>query len=1200
MKSQLEPSYLRYIYDGLVKGSIHPENAAELPNGLIGLYEEAFDERQPVHKRQKLLERFAIWALLKKEVSVAFVAEVLGESEDQIQDFIATYSAWFNSPESGKYQLYHERLKVYLLQKLSEGELHLLHEKLISRLEKAIEEQKADEFEWYGLEFLTQHYAVNAILKGSGSKLIDLAYNQNHWQRQLKISKGYIWTKSGLHSVMNWASKYNDDEVIECGLQLVDLHNQEQNAAPQIVSLVAEGDFDSALKRIEQFGGNDKEGLQRKFILYMLCLMELTLLESKIKPFRREGIEKILKHLDEQLPVDHSVLNWGEFFSSYLVFQLADRWNELALDYLIVYKRTDHWDNDWIQEKGPLSDLQLELMLNCIGFIRDESTKIDLLFVISKELAKQGKIEDAFKSIHGIIDESFKSKALHSILIEIAVKGQLEECIAFANSITNESVKSSVLKDISIELAHYGRIEEAIECLGGISDKLDKSYAIENISIKLAKNGKLKEAIKYAQGINDARARISALSEISIELNKKGRSKVAQSVLQIAWDIAEGISDKSVKSRALCKVATKLSKQEKIQEAIICARGIHSNKYKSIAFLAISQDVARKKHIDEATAILNEALENARRIDAEQLRIKLITTISEEFFEQGKFEDSELLLQEAIQYGQSIRNNLFKNEILKQISIELALKGKFEKSIQFTHALTIESDRISILACISTEMAKQKKFKEAEYTMQEAIKNVKSLSIGRLRDTAVMKICRELANQDQLGNMAFFALYSLGSTQGMSSKRIQSCYIADISSHFAKLGRVDNVDICIQHIPDNTLKNRALNVLSNEMVKQGEFEVAIGWAQKISSNYDKNGALESIYIEIAKRGDYEMAIEGASRIMDESKKINAIIAISTELNTYNRLLESQQLINVAYEYIHNISGISEQFWKCTSLTIISKELTKQKRTKQAECAIEEAIFYARNIEHDEFTKSELLYNIALEIFLQGRTENSLSIARELGNFWKSKTLAEISTFLWLQGKKQESETYLKEAYVSALDIRNERDKNKALIHFSCELAKQGKIDNAFQLARNIGSNSALKFITRELANKGDCQYAETVSLKIDQRDQFFICWKEIASHNCNENDWPISLQLVHQFQNVETKRCYLEGFADSIGIVYCRKGMICSTLNYYLNDIESMNILLQKHALFELFVGNAKQDKINRFNSTLNIKWAIDIKNELN
>ena len=163
----LEPTYLRYIYDGLIKGSIHLENAAELPEGLIGLYEEAFDERQPVTKRQQLLERFAIWALLKKEVSAEFVAEVLEQPVEEIQDFISTYSAWFNSPESGKYQLYHERLKVYLLQKLSEQEIYTLHEKLISRLEKSIVEQKADEFEWYGLEFIATHLIIHSILNSS-------------------------------------------------------------------------------------------------------------------------------------------------------------------------------------------------------------------------------------------------------------------------------------------------------------------------------------------------------------------------------------------------------------------------------------------------------------------------------------------------------------------------------------------------------------------------------------------------------------------------------------------------------------------------------------------------------------------------------------------------------------------------------------------------------------------------------------------------------------------------------------------------------------------------------------------------------------------------------------------------------------------------------------------------------------------------
>jgi hypothetical protein len=95
---QVEPTYLRYIHDGLVSGIIHPDNAAELPEGIIGLYENAFDDCTSVIERQKLLRRYAIWALLKKAMSAAFVADVLGETELQIQEFIYNNSAWFNSP----------------------------------------------------------------------------------------------------------------------------------------------------------------------------------------------------------------------------------------------------------------------------------------------------------------------------------------------------------------------------------------------------------------------------------------------------------------------------------------------------------------------------------------------------------------------------------------------------------------------------------------------------------------------------------------------------------------------------------------------------------------------------------------------------------------------------------------------------------------------------------------------------------------------------------------------------------------------------------------------------------------------------------------------------------------------------------------------------------------------------------------------
>jgi hypothetical protein len=44
----LDSTYLRYIYDNLIKGIVHPENTPELPNGLIGLYEEVFEEHVPV------------------------------------------------------------------------------------------------------------------------------------------------------------------------------------------------------------------------------------------------------------------------------------------------------------------------------------------------------------------------------------------------------------------------------------------------------------------------------------------------------------------------------------------------------------------------------------------------------------------------------------------------------------------------------------------------------------------------------------------------------------------------------------------------------------------------------------------------------------------------------------------------------------------------------------------------------------------------------------------------------------------------------------------------------------------------------------------------------------------------------------------------------------------------------------------------
>jgi hypothetical protein len=580
----LDPSYLRYIYDGLDKGALHPDNEAALPEGLIGLYEDAFSESKSVPERQKILETFAIWALLKREVSAQFVAEILKVPTQEIVDFIATYSSWFVSPESGKYQLYHERLKVYLLQKLSDQEIQIIDNKLISRLELAIAEQKEDEFELYGLKFLSIHYFSPAMIYGNGTKLIALSYDQSHWQRQQRLSKGFEWTKKGLRHVMNWASKFNDEEVIECGLQMLDLHQQEQNDAPQIVTLVAEGDIETALKRIEAFGGMDKEGLRRKFILYMLCLMELTLLDSEDKPFRKETIEKILKHFGENIPTNHSILNWNDFFPSYLVFLMACECAELGLDYLIVYDYAKGLEFDWIDDAARLNfneeillEITNKLALNNAKQenqnIQEKGIKIDsrsFLYshhqsdleriqfqksqkLIAIEIARKGKINKALqyveKNVTGWFQEVEKIEALTKISTEFYYQKKWGVVNSILSHVESKIIGSQkdvekilMIKEYTEELTKQRDFRRVIDVMHFFiaaqsitqPDKYDMMDNLINLYNVAGQKGEFNQAISFAVLIPDDEIRQNELLQLYRTLLKEQKFIEAKRVLEIA------------------------------------------------------------------------------------------------------------------------------------------------------------------------------------------------------------------------------------------------------------------------------------------------------------------------------------------------------------------------------------------------------------------------------------------------------------------------------------------------------------------------------------------------------------------------------------------------------------------------------------------------------------------------------------------
>jgi hypothetical protein len=515
----LDPSYIRSIRDGIINGNIEANNIEALPDGLAGLYDqELFPPTMKWKDRKETLHFFLVFAIAQKEISADFVSNILGEewckvladeketTEDKrlkkVNDLVQLHSKRFSSAGGGKYRLYHERFRVYVLQKVSEEDIDQFNHKFIELCKTALNlnsEKDIPEKESYALEFISTHFFISAMQgekeclnKEQAAALKKYAYDQQFWERQVKASKGFEWSKKMLGEMMSWASKFDDEEVIECALNKVDLYHQEQNDAPRIVQLVADGVVEIALDRIGAFGGDDQVSLQRKFILYMLCLMELTLLESKDKEHANSGIEKLLKHLDENLPVNHSILNWGDFFPSYLIFQLTEKWEQLRLDSVILYKRTDERSleiakNTEIRHEGLLTLESIHygpsITANIITSLHlDSRHKIDVINnqIIFQNYRIDKELELLFFETYNDLDSYHQQLFINEIskyLVRFEGTKLIEKCqlIKFKFNNAGQSVFSLLLNSLLPDL-FSSRKKDIVLLLNKLLFSLKSSY----------------------------------------------------------------------------------------------------------------------------------------------------------------------------------------------------------------------------------------------------------------------------------------------------------------------------------------------------------------------------------------------------------------------------------------------------------------------------------------------------------------------------------------------------------------------------------------------------------------------------------------------------------------------------------------------------------------------------------------------------
>ncbi len=1173
-RSQGNPLYLKLLCDAIENGRIGINDINALPKEIDEYYKAILQRyAQDVVDGDALLAGLYTFAAAKDYLTMSHLGLIKHLGSAAVQRIGSTLKeVLYENPlteEVLDYQLFHESFREYLVKEKAK-EVREASDRIIDFC-ATWKELEGNWEQRYALE----HYAAHLFESKRAQHhkvLMDLMYNEEYAGEQIKTLKSFDSSNRLFQLALLKASELKKEaHALEAALCLVDLKYEEANDAQQVLAMVANNEIDLALKRIESFGGADKDGVKRRFILYMLCLMELTLLDSKDKPFRKGGIEKLLNHLDEQIPSDKSIINWDAFFPSYTMFLMACEWADLGLNFLIVYKRTTYLDIDWLPEKGPYNDLQFEVLLECASGISDDSAKISALKDISTELAKQGKVDEA---------------------------------LACASGISDDYLKRSPLKDISTELAKQGKVDEALACASGISDDYWKSSALKDISTELAKQGKveegasaMQEALGCARGISDDYWKSSALKDISTELAKQGKIDKGASAMQEALGCASGISDDYWKSSALKDISTELAKQGKVDEALACASGISDDSAKSSALKDISTELAKQGKVEECVSVMQEALGCARGISHGNWKISALKDISTELAKQGKVEEGASAMQEALACAKGISDDYWKNIPLTDISTELAKQGKVEEALACARGISDDLAKSSALKDISTELAKQGKIDEGASAMQEALGCARGISDDSAKSSVLKDISTELSKQGMIDEGASAIQEALACARGISDDYWKSSALKAISTELAKQGKVDEALACASGISDDSAKSSALKDISTELAKQGKVEEgasamqeALACAMGISDDYWKSSsALKEIFIELAKQGKVDEALACAMGISHDHLKISALKDISTELAKQGKVDEALACAR----------GISDDIDKSSALKDISTELAKLGKIDQGASAMQEALACAMGISHDHL-KISALKEISTELAKQGKVDEALACASGISHdYLKSSALKDISTELAKQGK-------VDEALACARSISYDSAKNSALTDISTELAKQGKVDEgasaiqeALACARGISDDdlksSALKAISTELAKQGNWALAEATGSDIAELAERHSCWKTMAKNTCKDMGWQKALQQANQFKSDEARLFYLKAWAEEVSQDQTDTVCVQEALSLLAHDSESIEILLQKYTLHELFFASGNKEAINRLNKTLNIQWAIDI-----
>ena len=1065
-RSEGNPLYLKLLCNAIENGSITLNDPDALPKEIDDYYKAILDRyANNEMDGDSLLNSLYTFAAALDYLTPDHLKAINGLGEAQSQRVESTLKeVLYENPlteEVLDYQLFHESFREYLFKNKSNG-VKQASERILKYCSDW-EKLKGSFEQRYPL----QHYAPHLsklINEENINTLLALANNDAYINTQKKVLQGFEASKELFRiSLTKSIENKKNTEAINAALKLIDLKYEEQNDVVSIIAMVANNQIDIALQRITSFGGSNKEDKQRQFILFMLCFMELTLLASKEKPWRKSAIEKILNHFEEQIPIDHSILNWKFLFPSNLMFLIAVEFSKLNIDFTLFYLRTTELDNKWLTKKRTFSDIEFDVLLSVV-------------------------------SNNNIYD----SESIYQIAMNLVAQGKIESAIKCTLDISSSLRKSQIFAALSNYFHQIGNDEESIQMM---------RKACENIKC-----------------INDEQSKSTALIDVSISFAKQSKKLKAKETIQQAIEYTHKIKFEDSKSEKLELISEYLAEHDDIEEAIFCAQGIKIDFNKIKALLYISDKLYEQGKILESDKLVSQTIQYTQNISDSFYKSLIYNHISLVLTKQGKQEFAGRIIELAINCANEISDFSIKGSALTRIALSLEKHGNLDLAISCLNNInTVYKSKA--FAEISLSLSQKGNDEQSNEAMIKAIDNAE----GFYKNSAFKKIFQTLTEQNKIMNLSNVMQNSLNTIPGFNS--VENLFA---SSAFAELS-----------------------------------------------------------VHLANFGDHKISNEYFKKITNKKNKIKSLALISICLINEGRIQE-------VLDKIESIKGVS---FRSSLFAHISMYTARDGKLDLAKEMIQKANYLAKSITF-QYEKNEAFFEILLSLNDQDDIKQAIDCIEFMSDDYKIKAYASISTNYYLKEKIENAREFMQKTINLGLSISNDHKKSIALKVISLNFAYQGEILNALAYAEknNIDrfKNEAFSSIALILASNGNYQFSFEISKKIFRGITKLEFWMKLAENDIKLNDWRFCKRQLKILPNDEAKTFYKKGIVEALLISEATEEIVFEILNHIKEDAFSIEILICKHALYSILFTNPEKDQFNKFNNSLNLQWALDIKAKFN